>query len=51
MVYDVAFIIKFIMVLRRIPGSNIGTKISTFGLVMMAGCKELLKMNKQFIIH
>jgi len=38
------------MVLRRIPGRNWGTKLSTFGLIMVAGVEELLVVNKQRIL-
>jgi hypothetical protein len=37
------------MVLRRIPGRNLGTKLSTFGLIMLAGIEELAIINKQRI--
>ena len=31
------------MVLRRIPGRNWGTKLSTFSLILLAGLEEIGK--------
>jgi hypothetical protein len=34
------------MVLRRIPGRNWGTKISTFSLIILSGVEEIFRESK-----
>ena len=38
------------MVLRKIPGKNWGTKLSTFSLIMIAGIEEIALQSKQQIM-
>jgi hypothetical protein len=35
------------MVLRRIPGKRLATKLSTFGLVVLSGTIEIAELSKK----